>query len=135
MYRTVHIHATKSQFEMLRDLRDPRHIDGLLSEILAQTSFGTIQLVKEYTLDLSAALWKNIPDIPDVRMLVRSRSILINFLLLVAMYFMCRRFKISYLVAMAFAGAYCLYEYLDYECHKVIFYSELEKLANDFSTY
>lgn len=119
MYRTVHIHVTKEQLELLSQLnsRDPIYIDGLLSEVLAQTSFGTMQLVKEYSVDLAAELWKNIPNVPEIDF--RSRSIYVNVLLLVFMYFVCRRFNISYMVALAFSGVYCLYEYLDYECHKV----------------
>lgn len=121
MYRTVHIHVTEEQLALLRESRDPIHIDGLISHVLAQTNFGTMQLVKEYSLDLSAQLWKHMPTILDIdfQHVVRSRSIIINFLLLVAIYFLCRRYNISYLVALAFAGAYCLYQYLDYECHKV----------------
>lgn len=121
MYRTVHIHVTEEQLALLRESRDPIHIDGLISHVLAQTNFGTMQLVKEYSLDLSAQLWKHMPTMLDIdfQHVVRSRSIIINFLLLVAIYFLCRRYNISYLVALAFAGAYCLYQYLDYECHKV----------------
>lgn len=107
---------------MLRESRDPRYVDGLVSEVLAQTSFGTVQLVKEYSVDLAAELWKRMPNVPDVdvRAVVRSRSIFINVLLLVVIYFTCRRYNISYLVTLLFAGVYCLYEYLDYECHRRI---------------
>lgn len=119
LYRTVHIHVSKEQLEVLRESRDPRHVDGLLSEVLAQTSFGTVQLVKEYSIDLAAELWRRMPNM-DVRAVVRSRSICINVLLLVAIYFTCRRYNISYMVTLLFAAIYCLYEYLDYECHRRI---------------
>lgn len=114
---------TKEQLELLSDSRDSRYIDGLISDVLAQTSFGTMQLVKEYSVDLAVELWKHVPDLSNVdfRNVVRSRSVFINVLLLVALYFTCRRYNISYMVTLAFAGVYCLYEFLDYECHKVRF--------------
>ncbi|XP_031636671.1 uncharacterized protein LOC116349398 [Contarinia nasturtii] len=131
MYRNVHIHITKEQLEKLRRSSDPIYIDGLVSEVLAQTEFGTVQLVKEYTVDLATTVWDNIPKLPsfssvpsiseiNFNTLPRSRPILINFVIFVMSFFACRRFQIPYLYFILFAIVYCLYEYLDSECHRRI---------------
>lgn len=124
MYRTVHIHITKEQLEKLKKMTDPIHIDGLVSEVLAQTEFGTIQLVKEYTVDVASNIWNHLPEWPPIseinfNALPSSRPILINFTLMVITYFLCRRYRINYLLILFFVLVYCLYEYLDNECHRV----------------
>lgn len=126
LYRTVHIHITQAQLDELRKSNDPIIIDGLISKILAQTEFGTIQLVKEYTVDMATTIWSHLPSfkIPTdsefiFNTLPRSRPIFINFAVIVLTYFLCRRFHINYFVVVFFGLAYCLYEYLDAECHKV----------------
>lgn len=140
LYRTVHIHITKEQLEKLKKSNDPIYIDGLVSEILAQTEFGTVQLVKEYSVDIAAAIWENIPILPSLKeipslseinfnALPRSRPILINFVALVLSYVLCRRYGINYLIFLLFVFIYCLYEYLDYECHRVSVYLYFSKLS------
>lgn len=129
LYRTVHIHITKEQMDELQKSDDPMIIDGLLSKILAQTEFGTIQLVKEYVVDITANIWNHMPPLEwpftshsdhifDI--LPRSRPIFINFAVVILTYLLCRRFRINYLVVAFFGLAYYLYEYLDDECHKRI---------------
>lgn len=118
-HRTFHIHATKEQLENLRKSKDASQIDGLISEILAQSEFGTLQLVREYTNDVVDTLWKRIPTW-DSNILPRSKTVFINFIFIVSAYFVCRRFNFSFLVTILFASIYFLYEYLDYECHQVI---------------
>lgn len=117
-YRSVHIHATEEQLTKLDKLSDPNDIDGMLAEILAQSNFGTKQLVKEHTLNVPAvSVWSKFSfgyDIPP-----RTRQITINFALLVFAYIVCRRCGINFLVVIVFGLGYFLYEYLDYECHKV----------------
>lgn len=110
--------------EKLKNSEDPLYIDGLVSEILAQTEFGTVQLVKEYTVDVASAIWEHIPPLPSIseinfNALPRSRSIFINIGVMVLTYLVCRRYGINYLVFIFFAFVYCLYEYLDNECHRV----------------
>lgn len=127
LYRTVHIHVTKEQLEKLKSSTDPVYIDGLVSEILSQSDFGTVHLVKEYTIDIATTIWNRLPTIPPIpslsdinfNELPRSRSIFINFIIVVLTYFICRRYGINFLVAVLFMLVYCLYEYLDAECHKV----------------
>lgn len=117
----MHIHATEEQLKMLLESKNPVQIDGILSEVLSQTHFGTVQLVKEYTVDITAEIWKNIPPLPTIsfQTLPQSKSVLINSSILLVLYLLCRRYNISYFVVLAFAAFYFLYEYLDYECHKV----------------
>lgn len=134
----MHIHITKEQMEKLKKSTDPIYMDGLISEVLAQTDFGTIQLVKEYTVDVTSTIWDGMPSLPSLpslpdmsdinfNALPRSRPILINFTLLVLTFFVCRRFGINYLIVIFFALVYCLYEYLDNECHRVcVFFSICE---------
>lgn len=89
----------------------------MLAEILQQSNFGTIQLVKEYTKEITSTFWSNMSinlGIPS-----RTRVIVTNFALLVFTYLACRRFNINFMVAIAFTITYFLYEYLDYGCHKV----------------
>lgn len=101
-----------------------------MSEILAQTEFGTVQLVKEYTMDVATTIWNHIPSLPSLEeipslseinfnALPRSRPIIINFMILVLSYILCRRYGVNYLIFLFFVFVYCLYEYLDYECHRV----------------
>lgn len=116
--------------EKLDASTDPIFIDGLVSEILAQTEFGTVQLVKEYTIDVATKVWNHMPSLPSMpsfsdmsdinfNALPRSRPILINFIVLVLTYCLCRRYGINFLVVLFFGLLYGLYEYLDTECHKV----------------
>lgn len=127
LYRTVHIHITKEQLDELKKSKDPIFIDGLISKILAQTEFGTVQLVKEYTVDLAQTIWSHVPSLWSIpndsdfifNSLPRSRPILINFAVVILTYLLCRRFHINYFVVVFFGFAYCLYEYLDAECHNV----------------
>lgn len=116
--------------ELLRKSKDPIYIDGLISEILSQTQFGTVQLVKEYTVDVATAIWRHLPSLPSLptmtsfsdinfNALPRSRPIFINFVILVFTYFLCRRFRVNYFIVVFFAVFYFLYEYLDNECHRV----------------
>lgn len=106
-----------------------------MSEVLAQTEFGTVQLVKEYTVDVVTTIWDHIPSLPSINeleipsfsdinfnALPRSRPILINFVILLLSYVLCRRYGINYLIFLLFVFVYCLYEYLDYECHRVSTY-------------
>lgn len=89
----------------------------MLSEILAQSNFGMTRLIKEYTLEVTSTIWENLSfgiDVPP-----RTKEITINFALLVIAYIVCRRFGISFIVVILFGVGYFLYEYLDYECHKV----------------
>lgn len=98
-----------------------------MSEILSQTQFGTMHLVKEYTVDVASTIWNSLPSLPSIpslseinfNALPRSRPILINVTILVLTYFVCRRYKINFLIAIFFGIIYCLYEYLDAECHRV----------------
>lgn len=118
---------TKEQLDKLKTSSDPIFIDGLVSEILSQTQFGTIQLVKEYTVDVASTIWNHIPSLPSIPSvseinfndLPRTRPILINVIILVLTYFLCRRYQINFLIAIFFGLVYCLYEYLDAECHRV----------------
>lgn len=124
LYRTVHIHMTKKQVEMLQKSTDPVYIDGLISEILSQTQFGTVQLVKESVIDVASTVWNHMPSMPSMsdinfNALPRSRPILINFVIMIFTYFMCRRFRVNCLVVVFFALVYFLYEYLDNQCHRV----------------
>lgn len=114
--------------EKLQKSNDPVYIDGLVSEILAQTEFGTVQLVKEYTVDVATTIWEHMPSVQDIpsslseinfNALPRSRSILINFSIMIISFVLCRRYGINYLIFLLFVFMYCLYEYLDYECHRV----------------
>lgn len=117
MYRSIHIHATEEQLEKLHTLSKPDNIDGLLEEILSQSDFGMTQLIKEYTMDISSTIANHFSfnfDIPP-----RTKQISINFALLVIVYIICRRLRINFVVVIVFSVAYFLYEYLDYECHKV----------------
>ncbi|XP_055304634.1 uncharacterized protein LOC129569618 [Sitodiplosis mosellana] len=131
LYRTVHIHITKEQLEKLKKSNNPIDIDGLVSEVLAQTEFGTVQLVKEYTVDVASTIWEHMPSLPSLQdipsfseinfnALPRSRPILINFVVMILSYIFCRRYGINYLIFLLFVLIYCLYEYLDYECHRRI---------------
>lgn len=119
--------------ELLRKSKDPIYIDGLISEILSQTQFGTVQLVKEYTVDVATTIWRHLPSLPSLptmtsfsdinfNALPRSRPIFINFVILVFTYFLCRRFRVNYFIVVFFAVFYFLYEYLDNECHRVCIY-------------
>lgn len=117
---------TEEQMDALKKAHDPVVIDGLLSKILAQTEFGTVQLIKEYTMDIATTIWSHVPSwsIPtdsDIifNSLPRSRPIFINFAVVILTYLLCRRFHINYLVVVLFGLLYCLYEYLDAECHNV----------------
>lgn len=117
MHRSVHIHATEAQLEKLFKLSKPNDIDGLLAEILVQSNFGMTQLIKEYTIGVSSTAWDGLPfafDIPP-----RTREITFNFALLVLTYIICRRLRINFMLVIIFGLVYILYEYLDYECHKV----------------
>lgn len=117
LYRSIHIHATEKQLLKLQKLTNPDDIDGMLSEILAQSNFGMTQLIKEYALEVTSTIWGNLSfgiDVPP-----RTKEITINFALLVFTYIVCRRFGISFMVVILFGVGYFLYEYLDYECHKV----------------
>lgn len=114
--------------EKLQKSSDPVYIDGLMSEVLAQTEFGTVQLVKEYTIDVATTIWEHMPSLQDMpsslseinfNALPRSRPILINFLVMIISFVLCRRYGINYLIFLLFVLMYCLYEYLDYECHRV----------------
>lgn len=109
---------------------DPVYVDGLVSEILSQTDFGTVQLVKEFTVDIATNIRNHLgslPSLPSIptlseinfNALPRSRQILINFIMMVLTYFVCRRYRINYLIFLFFAFIYFLYEYLDNECHRV----------------
>lgn len=101
----------------LHKLTSPDDIDSMLAEILAQSNFGTTQLIKEYTREVTSTIWDSLSfsfDIPS-----RTKDITINFALLVFAYIVCRRFGINFLVVIIFGMGYFLYEYLDYECHKV----------------
>lgn len=101
----------------LHTLTGPDDIDGMLAEILAQSNFGTTQLIKEYTREVTSTIWDSLSfsfDMPS-----RTKDITINFVLLVFAYIVCRRFGINFLVVIIFGVGYFLYEYLDYECHKV----------------
>lgn len=117
----MHIHATEQQLLKLEKLSDPNDIDELLAEILAQTNFGTIQLVKEATYDAASALFRAIPSF-DISFDIPSRTIeiTINFALLVGGYILCRKYGINFLIVVVFAAIYFLYMYLDYECQKVV---------------
>lgn len=123
----MHIHITKEQMERLKKSDDPVYMDGVISDVLAQTDFGTIQLVKEYTVDVTSTIWDRLPSLPSLpdmseinfNTFPRSRPILINFTILLLTFFACRRFGISYFIVIFFALVYCLYEYLDNECHRV----------------
>lgn len=89
----------------------------MLAEILAQSNFGVTQLIKEYTMEVTSTVWDKISfsmDIPP-----RTKQITINFALLVFAYIACRRVGINFMLVIAFGVLYFLYEYLDYECHKV----------------
>lgn len=130
LYRTVHIHITKEQLDELKKSKDPIFVDGLISKILAQTEFGTVQLVKEYTVDLAQTIWSHVPSISNLwsitndsdfifNSLPRSRPILINFAVVILTYLLCRRYHINYLVVVFFGLTYFLYEYLDSECRNV----------------
>lgn len=141
MYRNVHIHITKEQFEKLQKSNDPAYIDGVVSEVLAQTEFGTVQLVKEYTTDVITSIWSHMPKLPsfssmpaiddiNFNTLPRSRSIFINFIVVVLSFFACRHFKIPYLVFVFFATVYFLYEYLDSECQRVSDFYVFSKKKN-----
>lgn len=117
LYRSVHIHATEEQLLKLHKLADPDEIDGMLAEILSQSNFGATQLIKEYTMEATSSIWDNISfsfDIPP-----RTKEITTNFALLVFAYIVCRRYGINFMVVITFGVGYLLYEYLDYECHKV----------------
>lgn len=101
----------------LHTLIGPDDIDGMLAEILAQSNFGTTQLIKEYTMEVTSTVWDSLSfsfDIPS-----RTKETTINFALIVFAYIVCRRFGINFLVVLIFGVGYLLYEYLDYECHKV----------------
>lgn len=111
----------------LKKSRDPIVIDGLISKILAQTEFGTVQLVKEFTVDIAQTIWEHMPSLWSIptdsdiifNSLPRSRPIFINFAVIVLTYLVCRRFHINYLAVVFFGLTYFLYEYLDAECHNV----------------
>lgn len=120
-HRTIHIHATKEQLENLKKTMDAKKIDGLISDILAQTEFGTLQLIQEYAIDIIDTIWNQFP-IWNANILPRSQTVFTNFTLFVIAYFVCRRYNMSFLIAVFFASIYFLYEYLDYECHQVIKY-------------
>lgn len=123
----MHIHITQAQLDTLKNSKDPILIDGKISEVLAQTEFGTIQLVKEYTVDIATTVWNHMPRLWSMSTdseflfdsLPRSQPIFINFGILVLTYLMCRRYHINYLVVVISLLAYCLYEYLDTECRNV----------------
>lgn len=106
---------TEEQLLKLNKLRDAEDIDGLVAEILAQTKFGAFQIVKEYTVDIIDVL----RPVFNIEIPPRAKSLIVNFILLLFAYLACRRFQINFLVVMFFTAAYFLYEYLDYECHKV----------------
>lgn len=115
---------TQKQLDQLKASNDPIFVDGLISEILSQTEFGTVQLVKEFTVDIVSTVWDHSPSLPSIsninfNALPRSRPILINFVMMILTYFVCRRFRINYLIVVFFAIVYFLYEYLDNECHRV----------------
>lgn len=115
---------TQNQLDQLKASNDPIFVDGLISEILSQTEFGTVQLVKEFTVDVVSTVWDHLPSLPSIsninfNALPRSRPILINFVMMILTYFVCRRFRINYLIVVFFAIVYFLYEYLDNECHRV----------------
>lgn len=114
-YRTLHIHVTEEQLEKLSKLADAEDIDDLVAEILAQTKFGTFQIVKEYTVDVLQMIRPAFEfEIPS-----RTKYLIMNFTLLLITYAVCRHFNVSFLLVIFFTAAYFLYEYLDYECHKV----------------
>lgn len=137
LYRTVHIHITEEQMNALKQTQDPIIIDGLLSQIFAQTEFGTVQLVKEFSMDIAKAIWNGVskwsnPIDSDIifSSLPRSRSILINFSIIICTYFLCRRYGINYLVVVFFGLVYCLYAYLDAECHNVSQFRQCNRISN-----
>lgn len=139
LYRTVHIHATDEQLQKLFKFSDADDLDGIVAEILSQSNFGTFQLIKELTNDVTTVVWNRMPsfslDVPP-----RTKEITINFMLLVFAYIACRRFKINFAIVIVFALGYFLYEYLDYECHQVIgiflfLFSLIQKHDYLFLTY
>lgn len=117
----MHIHVTEEQLTKLKNAKDSDEIDAIIPQILAQTNFGTIQLVKEAALDVASTLFKAIPSF-DISFEIPSRTIeiTINFALLVGGYVFCRRYGIRFMIVIVFACIYFLYLYLDYECRKVI---------------
>lgn len=127
--------------DKLKKSKDPTYIDGLLSEVLAQTEFGTMQLVKEYTMDITTTIWNHVPKLWSIptdsefifNSLPRSRPIFINFAIIVLTYLLCRRFHINYAAVVFFGLAYCLYEYLDTECHNVSEFSVIYSMIFLFS--
>lgn len=134
-HRTIHIHITKEQLKQFQKTNNPAYIDGLLSEVLSQNEFGTVQLVKEYTVDVAAVIWEKMPALPSISemnfsLLPRSRPIFINFSLMIVMYFVCRRFGINYLIVVFFILTFCLYEYLDNECQRVRTHSDFDIARN-----
>lgn len=112
----MHIHATDEQLEQLKKLNDPDEIDSYIAEILAQTNFGTMQLIKEASMDVASTLYKALPsfEIPS-----RTIEITINFALFVVGYILCRKYGINFIVVIVFSVLYFVYMYLDYECRKV----------------
>lgn len=117
----MHIHATEEQLLKLEKLSDPNDIDELLADILAQTNFGTMQLVKEATYDAASAVFRAIP-LFNIAIPSRTIELTINFALLVGGYILCRKYGVNFLIVVVFATIYLLYLYLDYECQKVVSY-------------
>lgn len=114
----MHIHATEKQLSQLESLTDPKDIDGLIAEILAQTNFGTLQLVKEATLDAAATVFNALPTF-NIEIPSRTVELMINFSLLIAGFIACRRLGVNFVIVCFFVAIYLLYEFLDYECRKV----------------
>lgn len=115
-YRTMHIHATDKQLSKLERMSDPNDIDEYIAEILSQTNFGTIQLVKEATYDVASAIYN---AMPHIEIPAKTIEIATNFAFLVAGYVVCRQFGVNFAIVLIFAAIYFLYQYLDYECRKV----------------
>lgn len=123
--------------QKFKKLTKPSEIDGLTSEILSQSKFGTLQAVREYTADVWNTWkqrltfdfdWSNIQvEIP--RITIDNIAKLFAFF---GAFLICRRFNISFVFVMISAGLYFLYLHLDFECRKVC-RRRLLKLLHNFT--
>lgn len=126
-HRTIHIHVTEAQLQKLTKLTRSNELDGVISDILAQSEFGTLHAIKELAVDVFSE-WKRrfTFDFEHFDWIELQKDIPVitfdNVLKLIAFgaaYFVCRRFGVNFGIVVVGAGLYFLYLHLDFECRKV----------------
>lgn len=123
-HRTINIHISEEQLQRFTKLTKPSEIDDLISEILSQSKFGTMQALREFTADVWLTWKRRLTfdfDWPDISMETPRITVdnVVKLIVFAGILFVCRRYNISVFYVFASGALYFLYLHLDFECRKV----------------